>query len=254
MRWKLVTLALALISLCAWDSHAQVRKMGIEECLLTADSVFVGTVVGAQPRWGEGKRLIWTDYTFEVGEVWKGPESSRCVVSVGGGTLEGKTIYLTEVPNFEMGATYLVCAYDNRRLYAEGVVGVEQGLFEEVLETASGRRVLVDARGFLLEIRENGSIRRGAPTEKVGPGTVRALTEAELSARDASRRQQAAAVSVPPPIYRDADGNVLQPAPAPVQDALLHPVGVPVDRSSMRSFALSVIQRGPLCAEPKGGK
>ena len=73
------------------------------------DQIFVGKVVDVRTRWGDLYNMIWTDYEFEVVDVWSG-DAGRCrfVVSVAGGTVGEKTILVSEVPQFTRGGTYIV--------------------------------------------------------------------------------------------------------------------------------------------------
>lgn len=244
--WVALVLAIA----GSWTVQSAVRRVPLEECAREADSVFVGRVVAVTTRWGDTGKMIWTDYVFQVEEVWKGQPTTYRTVSVAGGTVGGQSILVSHVPTFEQHATYVVYAYDNARLVAEAVVGVEQGLFREVADAATGQKVLVDAYGYLMERNQKGRIVRGRLTMPLDGGErAHVLTDQELKAQQKSFDAQFAHPAMPQPVYRDASGNAL---PAPVAPAapraLQKPVqvsGTPLTREDLKSFTFAVLAAAP---------
>ena len=230
--------------------HSAVRRVPLEECAREADSVFVGRVVAVTTRWGDTGKMIWTDYLFQVEEVWKGQPETYQTVSVAGGTVGGHSILVSHVPAFEQHATYVVYAYDNSRLTAEAVVGVEQGLFREVADATTGQKVLVDAFGYLMERNQEGRIVRGRLTKPLDGGQrAQVLTDQELKAQQKSFEAQFIHPPIPQPVYRDAGGNALQAAPeAPVSRTLKKPVqvlGTPLTREDLKAFTFAVLATAP---------
>lgn len=201
---------LALPLLATPPAAALSRELALDEVFSRGEAVFVGTVVSVRTLWGEDRKMIWTEYAFDVRETWKGEASSRRLVRVAGGRLDGKAIVLSHVPTFEVGGTYVLSAFGNEHLYASPVVGTEQGMFREVLEETTGESLLVDADGRRLERDGAGRLRRGVHSEPgSAPGLVRLLSDREA----ALRAESAAPVKLPEPVWRDAAGNVL-PKPA----------------------------------------
>jgi|GEM_PF-3102042 len=204
-----LVLALSLAS----PASALSREVPLDEVFTRGEAVFVGRVVSTRAVWGEGKKMIWTEYTFDVRETWKGEGATRRVVRVAGGKLDGRAIQLSHVPSFEEGGTYVISAYGNDHRYASPVVGTEQGLFREVIEEASGETLLVDVEGRRLERDGSGRLRRGRPSEPAAvPGIVRLVSDGEM----ALRTSESGPKKIPEPVYRDASGNVLAKAPAQV--------------------------------------
>jgi len=209
----LSTIPIALALLLAPLAPALSREVPLDELFTRGEAVFVGTVVSARTVWGEGKKMIWTEYAFDVRETWKGEGSTRRLVRVAGGTLDGRSIALSHVPTFEVGGTYVLSAYANEHHYASPVVGTEQGMFREVLEERTGETLLVDSDGLRLERDGSGRLRRGRPSEPgSAPGFVRLLTDGEI----AQRAVQPGPKKIAEPVYRDADGNVVAKGPARV--------------------------------------
>lgn len=207
-----VSLVLGLFS--APPAAALSREVPLDELFTRGEAVFVGTVVSTRAVWGEGKKMIWTEYTFDVRESWKGESTRQRVVRVAGGQLDGKTIQLSHVPTFAPGGTYVVSAWGNEHLYASPVVGTEQGMFREVIEETSGETLLVDSGGRRLERDGSGRLHRGRPSAPGSlPGIVRLVSDGELAARAAETGPR----KIPDPVYRDAAGNVVEKAPARVR-------------------------------------
>ena len=211
--FSLWTSSLVLPLLSAAPAAALSREVPLDEVFTRGEAVFVGSVVSTRTVWGEGKKMIWTEYTFAVRETWKGEGAARRVVRVAGGKLDGRAIQLSHVPSFEVGGIYVVSAYGNDHLYASPVVGTEQGMFREVIEEKSGETLLVDTEGRRLERDGSGRLRRGRPSEPAAlPGIVRLVTDREM----ALRTSEGGPKKLPEPIYRDASGNVVAKAPARV--------------------------------------
>ena len=211
--FSLWTGSLVLALLAAPPAAALSREVPLDEVFTRGEAVFVGSVVSTRTVWGEGKKMIWTEYTFAVRETWKGDGAARRVVRVAGGKLDGKAIQLSHVPSFEVGGVYVVSAYGNDHLYASPVVGTEQGMFREVIEEKSGETLLVDAEGQRLERDGSGRLRRGRLSEPSAlPGIVRLVSDREM----ALRTSEAGPKKIPEPVYRDASGNIVAKAPARV--------------------------------------
>jgi hypothetical protein len=210
---SLRTSLLVLPLLLSPRASALSRELTLDEAFSQGDAVFVGTVVSSRAVWGEERKMIWTEYSFDVRETWRGEGLGQRVVRVAGGTLDGKSIVLSHVPSFEVGGTYVVSAWGNEHAYASPVVGTEQGMFREVVEEATGQTLLVDADGRRLERDADGNLRRGRLSEPGSlPGLVRLLSDRELAIRAAEPTRQ----PMPEPVYRDGSGNVVAKAPAHV--------------------------------------
>lgn len=205
--FSLFTGLLVLPLLLAPTASGLSRELNLDEVFTSGEALFVGSVVSTRAVWGEGKKMIWTEYVFDVRETWKGEATARRVVRVAGGRLDGKAIQLSHVPSFEVGGTYVVSAFENAHLYASPVVGTEQGMFREVIEERSGETLLVDNDGRRLERDFSGRLRRGRLSEPGSQqGLVHFLSDRELALRAS---ESGTKMKMPDPVYRDAAGNVL---------------------------------------------
>ena len=120
---------------CALSSPllARSRPLTVAEMAKAGERIVVGEVLSKSSRWGDDRKMIWTDYTVAVEETWKGVSSATVTVSVAGGTVDGKSIQVTHTPILRVGSTYVLVLHGNQHLYASPVVGTEQGLFREVV-------------------------------------------------------------------------------------------------------------------------
>jgi hypothetical protein len=208
------TAALLLFLLAAAPpAEALSRKLSFDEIVAQGKSVLVGTVVSTSTRWGEGRKMIWTDYEVSVEEAWKGRPGQVVTLSFAGGTLDGRSILVTHVPRLTVGATYVFSLNDLSRLFTSPVVGAEQGLFREATDQATGKRILLDADGWAVGLGTGGEVLRLAPTEPAdAPDSVvlrRGAPQLGANGGKTARRAISGAT------YSDGSGNPL-PAPSGV--------------------------------------
>ena len=67
--FSLWTGSLVLALLAAPPAAALSREVPLDEVFTRGEAVFVGSVVSTRTVWGEGKKMIWTEYTFAVRET-----------------------------------------------------------------------------------------------------------------------------------------------------------------------------------------
>lgn len=233
LRWFLLAGVLAPL-LLAPPAAALSRELPLDEVFARGEAVFVGTVVSTRAVWGEGRKMIWTEYVFDVRETWKGEGRARRTLRVAGGRLDGRTVVLSHVPSFEVGGTYVVSAYANEHLYASPVVGTEQGAFREAVEETTGSALLVDTEGLRLERDPSGRLRRGRPSVPGSrPGLVRLLSDGSIALRAGAGGPR----KMGEPVYRDGTGKVVSKASA----RIARPQGaarVPVDGTAVTTREL----------------
>ena len=157
---------IAFFSLSAFfvlPAHGLVRKVPFEEMPGMADFIIVGQVVDVSTRLGERGIMVWTDYTIVVEEKVKGPgAAAEVVMSFAGGSAEGKSIHVSDVPRLEVGDTYILLGHDNANKYASSVIGGAQGLFRRVYDAATGSDFVVDYNWRRMELADDGEMVRGA--------------------------------------------------------------------------------------------
>lgn len=222
------------------------RKLSLDQIVRQGKSVLVGTVVCASTRWGEGRKMIWTDYDVSVQETWKGSPEQVVTLSFAGGTLDGRTIAVTHVPRLSVGETYVLSLNDLTRAYTSPVVGAEQGLFREVTDQATGKRILLDADGWAVGLdREGGLMPLAFAQAAESPGTVVLRRDAPQLGNRA--REKAAPRGIPGATYSDGSGK---PLPAPSGRPTLAAAassgpatgGQPLTRDALRTAVRSVLE------------
>jgi hypothetical protein len=239
--------ALLLLLLAAAPPAAALgRKLSLDQIVQQGETVLVGTVVSTSTRWGEGKKMIWTDYDVSVEETWKGSPGRMVILSFAGGTVDGRSIVVTHVPQLAIGATYVFSLNDLARLYTSPVVGAEQGLFREVTDRATGKRILLDVDWWAVGFDPQGELTRLAPAETVdAPDTV--ILRRDAPPAGVSAREKAASRGIPGATYTDGSGKPL-PAPSGLPtlsaSALRGPAtgGQPLTRDALRAAVRRVLE------------
>lgn len=243
------TAALLLLLLAAAPPAAALgRKLPFDQIVLQGKTVLVGTVVSTSARWGEGKKMIWTDYEVSVEEVWKGSPGRFVTLSFAGGTVDGRSIVVTHVPRLTIGATYVFSLEDLDQLYASPVVGSEQGLFREVTDKGTGKRIFLDADEWAVGFGSGGELLRLAPAEPADvPGTVILRRDAPKLGTSGSKRK--AQRGMTGATYSDGSGKPL-PAPSGLPTlaaaASRGPAtgGQPLTRDALRAAVRHVLEAG----------
>lgn len=222
------------------------QRLSFDQVVQRGSTILVGTVVSSSTRWGEGRKMIWTDYEVSVEEVWKGRPLRTVTLSFAGGTVDGKSILVTHVPHLEVGGTYILSLNDLRRLFTSPVVGAEQGLFREVTEKATGDRILLDADGWAVGLGTDGNLRPLAPAEAADAPDVVTLRR-DAPARGNAASERTAPQAVPQAVYSDGEGN---PLPAPSSPPALASLasrgpatgGKPLTRATLRTAVRQVLE------------
>lgn len=237
---------LFLLLAAAPPAAALGRKLSLDQIVQEGKTVLVGTVVSTSTRWGEGKKMIWTDYEVSVEETWKGSPDRVVTLSFAGGTVDGRSIIVTHVPQLKVGGTYVFSLEELDQLYASPVVGSEQGLFREVTNKATGQRILLDADGWAVGFDRQGELTRLAPAEVAdAPDTV--ILRRDAPQLGASASQKTAQHGITGATYSDGSGNPL-PAPSGLPTlaaaASRGPAtgGKPLTRDALRAAVRGVLE------------
>jgi hypothetical protein len=238
--WTLLVLSLA----AARPAAALGRSLSFDEVVTQGKTVLVGTVLSESTRWGEGRKMIWTDYRVAVDEAWKGSPGAVVVLSFAGGVVDGQSILVTHVPRLAVGTTYFFSLHDLSRLYTSPVVGAEQGLLREATDLATGSRVFVDEGGSVIGLGSDGTLARVAFTVPgAAADTVTLVRPAPSPGRGAGAR------GIPGAAYSDGTGKPLE---APSRPPSLAPAaasagvatgGLPVTRDVLRSAVRRALER-----------
>jgi hypothetical protein len=110
--WKIDSRLLAIIAViflisCSVVGAAQGRAVPLEERAQGASQIVVATVTSVTPRWAEnafGDRLIISRLSLRVAETLKGVAAPSVSMDIEGGTLDGLTLRVSNLPALEPGS------------------------------------------------------------------------------------------------------------------------------------------------------
>ncbi len=118
-----------------------------DELVSRAQVIFDGEVTGLQSQWiGEdAERRIVTFVTFRVNEAIKGDPGTTYSMRMLGGTVDGRTMRVTDAPEFKVGDRSLLFVENNGSQFIP-LVGIQHGRFR-VQKDQSGRETLLTGGG-----------------------------------------------------------------------------------------------------------
>jgi len=134
---------LLLVLVLATATATTYLELSLEEMFDKADLAFFGEVTASESEAREGEP--WTLVTFNVARDLRGDlEAEEITLAFYGGSADGVTVNVTDMPQFRRGEEVLILAYDAE--YYSPIVGFVQGLWR--LE-AQG---FTDVRGRVLTL------------------------------------------------------------------------------------------------------
>ena len=142
-----------------------------------AETIFEGTVTALKSEWtGEGAdRHIVTYVTFKVEDPIKGTLGAEYTIRMFGGTVEGKTMEVTDTPKFKVGDRDILFVENNGRQFVP-LVGIMHGRFRvKQDEVNAPESVSKDNGAQVSDLAKLGTDERGASAGK-------ALSKAEFKA------------------------------------------------------------------------
>ena len=147
--------ALAVVVLLAAVAAARATTVippTFDQLVANAQSVFVAEVVDVRAVWRDTRerRVIKTQVTFRVEDVWKGSASLTTQLEFLGGTLDGVTLQVHGVPTFRVGQRELLFVVDGGRPMVSPLVGFMHGRMRVERDPATGvdRVRTFDGRAF----------------------------------------------------------------------------------------------------------
>jgi hypothetical protein len=118
-----------------------------DELVSRAQIIFEGEVTGLQSQWiGEGaQHRIVTFVTFKVDDALKGDAGATYSIRMLGGTVDGRTMEVTDAPKFKVGDHDLLFVENNGSQFIP-LVGIQHGRFR-VQKDQTGRDTVVTGEG-----------------------------------------------------------------------------------------------------------
>ncbi len=137
----------ALFSLGFLATATTVIPPRFDELVSRAQIIFEGEVTGLQSQWiGEGaQHRIVTFVTFKVDDTLKGDAGATYSIRLLGGTVDGRTMEVTDAPKFKVGDHDLLFVENNGSQFIP-LVGIQHGRFR-VQKDATGRQTLITGGG-----------------------------------------------------------------------------------------------------------
>ena len=147
----------ALFSLGFVATATTVIPPNFDELVSRAQVIFEGEVTGLHSQWiGEGaQHRIVTYVTFKVDDALKGDPGASYSIRMLGGTVDGRTMEVTDAPKFQVGDHDLLFVENNGSQFIP-LVGIQHGRFQ-VQKDQSGRATLLTGEGHpLADVKQLG--------------------------------------------------------------------------------------------------
>ena len=162
-------LALGVLSAAVASATATtVIAPDFDSLVSQAEVIFQGTVSEVRSQWiGEGaERRIVSFVTFKVDDAIKGNPGPSYTLRMLGGTVDGRTLEVTDAPKFKTGDRDILFVEHNGSQFIP-LVGIMHGRFQ-VKQDKTGREVLMTANGQpLVDVAQLGEHAQ-APTTANG--------------------------------------------------------------------------------------
>ncbi len=139
-----------LFSLGLVANATTVIPPNFDDLVTRAEVIFEGQVTDLQSQWiGEGsEHRIVTYVTFKVDDTLKGNPGTSYSMRMLGGTVDGRTMEVSDAPKFKIGDRNLLFVENNGSQFIP-LVGIQHGRFQ-VQKDASGRDTLRTGEGQVL--------------------------------------------------------------------------------------------------------
>lgn len=248
------TPALLMASVFTPGPCTTVPPMFYSDIVKTAEAILTGTAVKSESRVEEGGNTIRTYVTFARLAFHKGQAKETLTLRLEGGQVGEDRLVIAEMPQFKVGATYLLYVAGNGQNLSP-IVGFHQGAFEVVQK--DGREVLLSLQGLELIGVQNDRfvfagradakpVQHAAPPVAVPvPGFVPRPADPDVLAKEAEllRRRAAAGTAIRPVDEAPAPANAKPMAQAPgasIQPPQFVAPGVPTGLESRDATPLFV--------------
>ena len=132
---------LGLVVALATLSGSTLRQLSLNDMILQSTSIVRGKVQLASPKYHGS--MIFTHYTLQVTESYKGNASGQIDIGVPGGTLGGVTQRYAGSPSLNPNLDYVIFLWTSKTGLTQ-VIGLSQGLFS-VIATQNSPQMVVRA-------------------------------------------------------------------------------------------------------------
>src|SRR6478736_9808919 len=138
-------------------SATTVIPPNFDELVGRAQIIFEGEVTGLQSQWiGEGaEHRIVTFVTFKVDDTLKGDPGARYSIRMLGGTVDGRTMEVTDAPKFKVGDHDILFVENNGSQFIP-LVGIMHGRFRVKKDEAGRDAVFTNEGSPLSDVTQLG--------------------------------------------------------------------------------------------------
>lgn len=180
--------------MATFPCDAMYLYMPFDDIIKKADVIFLAKVTDQTSRYGSAeKKMIFTDVSFDVVNLIYKSEKSEPIIAnrnsimltFAGGSVEGEAIWVSDVPSFETGSTYLIFTLMDGKTYASPIVGGYQGLFNVITDEETGQNyALTYGKRGIIEIKD-GDVVTTPPVAKIKGGLIeKALQKSSVKFHD----------------------------------------------------------------------
>ena len=155
---RLVLVVLALGATAFTARATTVIPPDFDHLVSRAQVIFEGDVTGIQSQWiGEGsEHRIVTFVTFKVDDALKGDVGATYTIRMLGGTVDGKTMTVTDAPKFAVGDHDLLFVENNGRQFVP-LVGISHGRVRIQKDQAGAETLVTGEDQPLADVNQLGT-------------------------------------------------------------------------------------------------
>ena len=208
----LLMASLFTVTTC-FDAVGMQMFVPFDQVVKNADLIFVGKAVSQTSRYGPNQKMILTDVVFEVERHIHKKHSDQAIsdtvtLTFAGGEKDGHIVRVSDVPEIELGAEYIIFTIMDGRTYASPIIGSSQGLFHIMRDETTGIAYPLSYGGKrpLASIDADHHLMVGPPVSKINNGLP------EKAAEDAGKGYFEVA---PVPVFNSSAAKARQAAPGP---------------------------------------
>lgn len=167
VKHRLALLVFPLIAVALSARATTVIPPDFDHLVSRAQVIFEGDVTAVQSQWiGEGaEHRIVTFVTFKVDDTLKGDAGASYTIRMLGGTVDGRTMSVTDAPKFQAGDHDLLFVENNGSQFIP-LVGIQHGRFRIQKDQSGSDLLMTGADQPLTDVSQLGADERKVATNR----------------------------------------------------------------------------------------
>ncbi len=163
LKHRLILLVLPLVGLALGARATTVIPPDFDHLVSRAQVIFEGEVTAVQSQWiGEGaEHRIVTFVTFKVDDSLKGNAGASYTIRMLGGTVDGRSMNVTDAPKFQAGDHDLLFVENNGSQFIP-LVGIQHGRFRIRKDQDGAEMILTGEDKPLTDVGQLGANKAAA--------------------------------------------------------------------------------------------